>query len=73
MIYNYIANKQQLTNYRPISVTSFLAKVFEKIMCNVLRTPTVPRKWYFRKWDFSYGTSSCITYFKLKEHLTLIK
>ena len=21
-----------------------------------------------RKWDFSYGTSSCITYFKLREH-----
>ena len=33
-----------------------------------LRTPTVPRKWYI-----SYGTSSCITYFKLKEHLKLIK
>ena len=28
----------------------------------------VPRKWYF-----SYGTSSCITYFKLREYLTLIK
>ena len=26
-----------------------------------------------RKWDFSYVTSSCITYFKLREHLTLIK
>ena len=36
--------------------------------CSVLRTPTVPRKWYF-----SYGTSSCITYFKLRKHLTLIK
>ena len=33
-----------------------------------LRIPTVPRKW-----DFSYGTSSCITYFKLREHLILIK
>ena len=26
-----------------------------------------------RQWDFSYGTSSCITYFKIKEHLTIIK
>ena len=26
-----------------------------------------------RKWDISYGTSSCITYFKLREHLTLNK
>ena len=34
----------------------------------ILRTHTVPRKW-----DFSYGTSSCITYFKLREHLILIK
>ena len=33
-----------------------------------LRILTVPRKWFF-----SYGTSSCITYFKLKEHLILIK
>ena len=33
-----------------------------------LRTPTVPRKW-----DFSYGTSSCITNFKLREHLILIE
>ena len=29
-------NQQQITNYRPISVTSFFSKVFEKIMCNVL-------------------------------------
>ena len=33
-----------------------------------LRTPTV-----LRKWDFSYGTSSCITNFKLREHLILIE
>ena len=32
------------------------------------RLRTVPRKW-----DFRYGTSSCITYFKLREHLILIK
>ena len=30
----------------------------------MLRTPTVPRKC-----GFSYGTSSCVTYFKLREHL----
>ena len=29
-------DRQQITNYRPISVTSFFSKVFEKIMCNVL-------------------------------------
>ena len=29
-------DQQQITNYRPISVTSFFSKVFEKIMCNVL-------------------------------------
>ena len=33
-----------------------------------MRTLTISRKWYF-----SYGTSSCITYFKLSEHLILIK
>ena len=37
-------------------------------ICIYLRTPTVPRKWVF-----SYGASSCITYFKLREHLILIK
>ena len=29
-------DRQQITNYRPISITSFFSKVFEKIMCNVL-------------------------------------
>ena len=33
-----------------------------------LRTPTIPRKCFL-----GYGTSSCITYFKLREHLMLIK
>ena len=29
-------DRQQITNYRPRSVTSFFSKVLEKIMCNVL-------------------------------------
>ena len=45
-----------------------ICQVFCTFCLKKLRTPIVPRKW-----DFSYGTSSCITYFKLRKHLILIK
>ena len=37
----------------------YFKRYVTKMFFSSLRTPTVSRKW-----DFSYGTSSCITYFQ---------